>query len=187
MAEVVAEKLLTAEEFAALDDGADGSLHELLEGRLIPMSAPGPDHGYYELNLGAEIRAFVKPRKLGFVSVGEARIKTRSNPDTVRLADVLYISRERLGGGSLSGALTVPPEIVGEVVSPDDTLADVLAKVGEYLDMGVTAVLVVLPKQRQVYAYRSLTNVQVFSEGDTLSIADVLPGFALPVAEIFAQ
>lgn len=41
------------------------------------------------------------------------------------------------------------------------------------------------PEAKVVFAYRSLTDVREFKEGDTLPGDDVLPGFAAPVKELF--
>jgi Uma2 family endonuclease len=51
--------------------------------------------------------------------------------------------------------------------------------------MGVDVVWIVDPKHRYVLAYRSLMEVERFEEGGILMEEEILPGFALPVAEIF--
>ena len=60
-----------------------------------------------------------------------------------------------------------------------------MEKLAEYFNMGVQLVWVADPKQQQVYAYRSLTEVELFKAAEELSGGDVLPGFKTPVAALF--
>jgi Uma2 family endonuclease len=58
-------------------------------------------------------------------------------------------------------------------------------KIGEYVENGVPLVWVVDPAQATVTVYRSLTDTQRLSSGDTLSGEPVLPGFSCRVSEFF--
>ena len=109
---------ITGEELAGLPDSGPC---ELVLGRIVPMSPTGGEHGRVEGNFCEAIRAFVRPRNLGKVLVGEIGIFTHRGPDTVRGADVAFISNERYARlKSNRGFLDVAPELVVEVLSPDD-------------------------------------------------------------------
>jgi Uma2 family endonuclease len=176
-----AERPITAEELWRLAPQERG---ELVNGRFIEMPPTGHPHGTVETNVAAELRAFVKARNLGKVMSGEVGIITRRDPDTVRGADVAYISQARLAKAKAKGYLDVPPELVVEVVSPSDRWTDINEKVDEYLARGVDEVWVVDPRTRRVTCYRS-TAMRTYQQEDQLSAPDLLPGFALPVAELF--
>jgi Uma2 family endonuclease len=103
----------------------------------------------------------------------------------VRAADVLYISDQRLAGRAPVGYLDVPPELVVEILSPDDRWNDVTEKLADCFEAGVDRVWIVAPKLRRVFAYRSLTNVRQLDEGDLLADEEILPGFSLAVADLF--
>jgi len=179
------ETLLTGEDVLALGDIGPA---ELVAGRLVPMSPTGFEHGNYERIISEHLSAFVKSRKLGKVAVGEVGIYTRRNPDTTRAADVVYISQGRLAQRkSKRGYLDVAPELVVEVLSPDDAWSDVTQKLREYFAAGVALVWVTDPASRAVYAYRSLTDVREFSGADTLTGDDVLPGFSVSVDKFFEE
>jgi Uma2 family endonuclease len=159
---------------------------ELVEGRVVHMSPTGFVHGRVEAAFAAVLRAFVSPRKLGYVLTGEVGILTRRVPDTVRGADVLFISNERFAGKTPGRAfLDVAPELVVEVLSPDDRPGEVLRKLGEYFDMGVKLVWLADPEQQVVMAHRSLTEVRCFTREGSLPGDDVLPGFEVSLREIF--
>lgn len=180
----IATDLMTGEELFALGDIGPC---EMIAGRIVPMTPAGGEHGRIELSIGAEILAFIRKHKLGIAGTGEVGIYTRRNPDTVRGADVYYISHERHAQKQSRSFLDVAPELVVEVLSPDDRWLDVMEKLREYFDIGVRLVWLVNPKLRRVYAYRSTSDVREFGAEDDLPGDDVLPGFAVRVATLFEE
>jgi Uma2 family endonuclease len=158
---------------------------ELIEGRIVTMAPTGYEHGDYEGNLYYALRSFINTHKLGRVQVGEVGIYTRRNPDTVRAADVLYISNERYAQKQSASYLDVAPELVVEILSPHDAWSEVTQKLREYFGIGVQLVWIVDPSARMVYAYRSMTEIREFTEHDDLPGDEVLPGFSVKVAELF--
>ncbi len=179
------ETLITGEELLAM---GDVSPCELIEGRIVFMSPAGDEHGGYESNFDEYLKAYVRRTKLGKIRVGEIGIYTRRNPDTIRAADVAFISNERYAQRKKRGGfLDVAPELVVEVMSPDDRWSEITQKLREYFAIGVKLVWVADPSTRTVYVYRSLTDVREFSQADTLTGDDVLPGFSVPVADLFEE
>jgi Uma2 family endonuclease len=77
------------------------------------------------------------------------------------------------------------PDLAVEVVSPGDTVREVEEKVKEWLEAGARMVWAVRPKLRMITVYRSLTDVVVLTEKDTLDAGDVVPGFRIAVADVF--
>lgn len=176
------QKIITGDELLAM---GDIGRCELVEGRIVPMSPTGNEHGICESIFNYHLRAFVEKHRLGKVQGGEVGIYTRRNPDTVRGADVLFISHERYAQQEGSGFLDVAPELVVEILSPNDRWSDVMEKLREYFDTGVQLVWVADPQSRSVFAYRSLTDVREFTEKDKLPGDDVLPGFSVNVSQLF--
>lgn len=158
---------------------------ELVEGKIVPMSPTGFLHGDIEAELGTALRSWARETRRGRAVGGEVGIYIRRDPDTVRAADLLYISHERLAGRTPVGYLDVAPELVVEILSPDDRWDDVMEKLADYFAAGVDRAWVVAPKLRSVFAYRSLTESRQLGEGDLLSDEEILPGFSLPVAQLF--
>jgi Uma2 family endonuclease len=186
MANVVSpseSRLITGEEFYRMP-GMER--RELIKGRPGPMTPPpGYDHGEVVGNVFAEIRQFVRAHDLGRVATGEAGLYTGRDPDTVRGADVIYISHERYARRTAGVYLDVAPDLIAEVLSPSNTPAAVQEKVEEYLNAGVRLVWLVDPEKRRVTAYRSLTDKRQFAADQDLPGDDVLPGFSIPVARLF--
>ena len=116
--------------------------------------------------------------------VGEVGIFTRSNPDQVRGADVVFISHAQYDRRTKTrGFLDVAPELVVEILSPERP--DTAQKVVEYLGIGVRLVLVVDPDARTIAAHRPDDLVRLYTERDAVPCEDVLPGFTVRVAEVF--
>lgn len=176
------ERLITGEE---LFHSPDLGPCELVDGRIVPLPPTRPQHGEIELNLGIELKAWVRSSGRGRAFGGEVGLYIRRNPDTVRAADLMFISHERYARWGSATYLDVAPELVVEVMSPTDRRSDVLDKVRDYLSAGVDRVWVVDPKLQCVLAYRTLTDVQRFEMGDVLADEELLPGFRVAVADLF--
>lgn len=177
------ERLITGEELFRMPDS---ELSELIEGRIIRMSPTSHIHGRIEGRFYHLLASHVQAGQLGQVMVGEVGIYIRRNPDTVRAADVLYISNAHYAQSRSQSYLDVAPELVVEILSPDDAWQAVTRKLADYFSIGVKVVWVADPDAHTVYAYRSATAAQQFNEGDTLTAPEVLPGLTVPVADLFA-
>lgn len=178
------ETLITAEELAHLPDLGPC---ELVNGKIVRLSPARPLHGIVELRLGAAMLAYADKSERGIVMSGEVGLVTRHNPDTVRGADLVFMSHGRYARRGSASFLEVPPELVVEVLSPDDRRGEVEEKLAEYLAMGVDLVWVVDPKSQYVLAYRSMFEVERFEVGDLLADEEILPGFSVPVADLFRK
>jgi Uma2 family endonuclease len=78
-----------------------------------------------------------------------------------------------------------PPDLAVEVVSPSDTYAEVEEKTLEWLDAGTRMVILVNPRQRSVTVYRSRSAIVILNEKDVLDGGDVVPGWSMPVQDVF--
>ncbi len=181
---VATQSLVTGEALAAMGDIGRS---ELVEGKIIMRSPTGWPHGKCERRFGHALGSFVDERHLGAVLVGEVGIYTRRDPDTVRGADVIFISNERLAQLKSTSFLDVAPELIVEIMSPDDRWSEVRQKIREYFAIGARLVWVADPSDKTVSVYRSPTEVRVLAESDRLTGEEVLPGFSVPVASLFAD
>lgn len=176
------EGLLTVEEFARLPDLGPC---ELVKGKIVHLTYARPTHGIVEVRLGTRLQIWTEETGKGLVIGGDAGLWVRHAPDTVRGADLIFISHERYARRDPKGILDVAPELVVEILSPDDRRGHVEEKLAEYLGMGVDLVWIVDPEFRYVLAYRSQFDVERFEEGDVLADEEILPGFSLSVSDLF--
>ena len=118
---------------------------------------------------------------------GKVGIFTARNPDRVRGADVLFISHAQYARRTKARGFLDIPELVVEILSPENPHVPMVDKVREYLAAGVKVVLVVDPLSTTIAAHRPDATVRRFGIGDVVPCDDVVLGFSLPVATAFEE
>ena len=177
-------KLLTAEDLLRLH--GQGVKGELICGVLKEKVSAGAEHSFIAGNLLAAFHGHVRSGRLGRVGGTDGGVLVRRNPDTVREPDVFYVSAERLPlAVRVRGYLEVVPELVAEIVSPSDTEQDIRKKIAMWVDHGVSMSLEVRPATRTIQVHRPGASAVTLTGDDELEGGDVLPGFTLPLSEIF--
>ena len=187
-------------------DAAD--LYEIVDGKKVwpAVGVPDDDKLYETVNgerkeiprmgvlaatvasfLAGFINAFSLPRRLG-VAVVEAEFAIRAGGKS-RRPDVAYVSYDRwpYTGIPLNDppAFEIVPNLAVEMNSPTNTADEIEERIADYFGAGVQLVWVVHPIRRRIYVYESLKNVRILDEGDELDGGPAIPGFRLPVADLF--
>lgn len=184
---------LTAEQLVGYE--VPGKRVELVRGRLLMREPSSFRHGQLVLrvaaalqdHLAAERRANGWREARGRVATADPGFTLARNPDTVRAPDVAYVSRQRFAGPMPDGFPELAPDLAIEVRSAGDRAGELLVKIGDFLSAGSRAVWVVAPARQEVIVYRDDGRVAVLSRGDVLTDDALLPGFALRLAELFAD
>jgi len=177
------EKLLTAEEYYA-SGRTKGT--ELIDGRIVEIMPANFDHGEYAGVIFSKLLPFVREHKLGRVSVEAGFILRRSaDGDTVRGPDVVFVEASRLEGVDTSKFVEGAPTLAVEVISPSNLWFEVEDKVQLYFESGTKVVWLVDPKRRSVTVRRPDGAPATYIEGDIVPGGAILPGFELPVKDIF--
>ncbi len=132
----------------------------------------------------------VAAQNLGWVvSEGLFHLPAPMNRD--RRPDVAFVPYERWPKNRpippLDNAWDVVPALAVEVVSPTDVAEQLQEKIAEYFQAGVQLVWVVYPQRRQVHVYESLARIRGLSRPDELDGGAVVPGFRLPLTELFVE
>ena len=167
---------------------ADGHRYELVKGELTKMPPAGNIHGKRTMRLGWRLARHVEANDLGIVFAAETGFRLASDPDTVRAPDVALVIKTRVEEvGEFEGFWPGAPDLAVEVISPGDSYTEVEETVEEYLQSGARALWVVDPRRRTITVCRSLTDITILTENDTLEVGDLIPGFSCRVAEVFAQ
>ena len=180
---------LSAERFLALVGSPEYAdrIVELVDGEIIEMSKPSGLHGQITMHLGARIFNFAMEHELGIVTAAETGFILERNPDgrdTVRGLDIAFIRSERAPNVLPDHLLEYAPDLAVEVISPSNEAADIRLKIRQLLDAGTALVWIVYPDLRIVDAH-TRDGAITLNESDSLSGGDVLPGFEVPVREIF--
>ena len=180
----VGQKPVTAEELLRTPDDLR---RELVRGEVRTMAPAGSAHGRIAVNVTWALAGHVKARDLGSVFAAETGFKIAENPDTVRAPDVAFVARERVEAvGEREGYWPGAPDLAVEVVSPNDRFAEVEEKVEDWLAAGTRMVLIVNPRGRTVTVRLPGNKVEILTEEGTIDGGEVVPGWSLPVADVFS-
>jgi Uma2 family endonuclease len=159
---------------------------ELVEGVLVekPM---GLEESLLAGWLIVLLSPFVHSRNLGIVTGEQGTM--RILPHLVRIPDVAFISWDRMPGRTRpAGAVpALVPDLAVEVLSENNTPGEMAVKRGEYFTAGVTVVWEIDPRKRTVTVYTAPAQALTLTASDTLDAAPVLPGFTLPLVELFGE
>jgi Uma2 family endonuclease len=109
------------------------------------------------------------------------------DPGKVRKPDTSFIAIDRLSPQEYEeeGFLEVVPDLVAEVISPNDNAEDLEIKIKEWITAGVKVLWEIYPATSVVRAHQPGNTITLFRATDTLTAPDLLPGFACPVADLF--
>lgn len=184
--------VLTAEDLYEYDD--DRRKVELVRGRLVIRDSPGGRHGQIALRIGILLHAhLVRERDAQGWAETRGRLTLESGyileraPDTVRGPDIAYTSRTRQPAPLPDTFLELAPDLAVEVRSPSNRRGDIESKLADYRRAGVQQVWVVSPRRETVVVHHLDGTDVLLTRTDTLTGGDVLPGFSVPVAELFVD
>ncbi len=162
----------------------EGRLCELVEGVLVEK-AMGFAESLLVVELILALGSFVKAHRLGMVTGADGMV--RLFPGLVRIPDVAFFSWDRIPG-DVAPSEPVPalaPDLAVEVLNRGNTKREMERKLREYFEAGVRLVWMIDPKTRTARIFTSPEASTRLGEGQRLDGGDVLPGFALPLGELF--
>src|SRR3989442_6465910 len=174
---------MTAEEL--LNASIPNKRTELVRGVLVVREPPGGRHGSVTMNLALRIGNYVERTGGGQVFAAETGFTLSRGPDTVRAPDIAFVRRERLPDPIPIGCPELAPDLVVEVIAPNDRPGETLAKVGDWLEAGARLVWLIDPERRIARVYRPDGSESTIAADGQLDGEDVLPGFACSLAGIF--
>ena len=185
-----AQRLFTAADLEAFPtELPSGPIdYELDDGRLVfIMVPPGDIHGAAQSNIVTQLKLQGE-----FKGHGKARTEVGillwRNPDRVVGADVAFVCAKSLPiRRTREGYLETIPEFIVEIRSKNDSLKYVQRKVQHYLKAGVEVVWVVDSAAMTVTVYTATGEPVVCGDSDTLQLPGRIPGFSMPVADVFQQ
>lgn len=164
----------------------ENSLCELVDGTLVekPVGQPESRLAFW---LGMVLNQFVISRNLGYVTGEAGFVELPSGP--VRGPDVAFFSWDGIAARR-APAEPIPrmaPDFAVEVLSPSNTKREMERKREDYFRSGVRLVWEIDPRARTARAYTALDQFRDLTAADTLTGDPVLPGFTLPLADLFAE
>jgi Uma2 family endonuclease len=185
----VATKPMTADEFFDFANRPENmdKRFELERGEIVEMSLPGERHCVVCGNVAWVFGNYTRQLGRGRVCPNDMGLILERDPDTVRGPDVaVYLSSRRYD--ELQARFPVDlPELIVEVISPNDRVGKMQKRINQFLAKGVPLVFLVDPEGRTVSIHRRKETPQVLEVGEEITGVAELPGFRSPVADFFAS
>jgi len=175
-------EVLTVEQFLQLPEIKPAL--EFIEGRIEQKMSPKMPHSLLTMGFVNVLDGFARPRRLGRAFV-ELRCSFAGES---HVPDVCLFVRGRLPKderGEYLEDVFLPPDLMIEILSPGQTIARLSSRMTRCVANGVRLAWLVQPRMRRVYVFRPGQGRQDLGSGDSLEGSDVLPGFTLPVDEVF--
>jgi len=178
----MAPALMTADEL--LHSNIPDKRTELVRGVLVVREPAGYNHGQVIAQLTGRLWSHVERTAAGQLLGAETGFTLFRDPDTVRAPDIAFVHRDRLPDPASRGFVDLAPDLVVEVLSPDDRPGETLGKVGDWLQTGTRLVWVIDPERRTARIYRADGRETSVTEAGELSGEEVLPGFACRLSSL---
>jgi len=185
----IAGRLFTAADLAAMPELLpSGSVsYELHHGVLVPMSPPVARHGNIQARFAYELILQGEKRGLG-KAYSEVGVLLERNLDHVLGPDAAFVMMRALPALlTREGYLETIPQLIVEIRSKNETTKEIAEKVADYLKAGAILVWVAEPTAECVVEHRSGLPAKTYQKSDALTCDDLIPGFHLPLAELFQQ
>jgi Uma2 family endonuclease len=180
----IAEKpLVTPDDLLRMPNQKD---FELIDGELVERKVSVLS-SWIGLQIARLIGNYIVDRQLGWVFGPDNGFYCIPGlPNTLRKPDASFVRMDRLPAEQIGeGWLKLVPDLIVEVISPNDLAEEVEEKIEMFLKAGVPLIWVVSPAGRNVKILRNDGSIAIVREGDELSGEDILPGFVCPVSSIF--
>lgn len=158
---------------------------ELVNGEIIVMSPSGLESDEVAAEIIAQLRNWVRPRKLGRVIASSGGFRLPNTDGDVRSPDASFTRAQRLPRPTEDYADLVP-DLIFEVRSKRDSLQKLRQKIGDFLEAGTQMGVLVDPRSRTMEVYRPHQEKIVLGDGDVLEVPELLPGWELSVADVWA-
>lgn len=149
------------------------------------MSPSGLESDEVAAEIVAQLRNWVRPRKLGRVTASSGGFRLPNDSGDVRAPDAAFILARRLPRPTENYAELVP-DLMFEVKSKSDSVAKLPQKIQQFLELGTKVGVLVDPRTRTMEVYHLDRDKVILEDGDTLQVPELLPGWELPVVEIWS-
>ena len=167
---------------------------EMVHGEIRALSPNVSGHQWVSRTLFRLLDTYLRQSKLGEL-VWETPFVLQDEPDWVtgsRTPDLAFFTRERWTAYVAAvpdwrgKPLILVPDLVVEIVSPNDRYSEIQDKIDGYFGDGVQIAWVIDPQRRRVAIHRSDSDQQtMLRETGTLTGGDLMPGFSVSVRTLF--
>jgi Uma2 family endonuclease len=189
MAESIQAAPITLKDLEDIE--ARGCIREIVHGQWVEIEEEkmaGELHGAIATHLILAVGSYVKAHHLGRVYPADTTYILEEDEHGIqlmRLPDVSFVAAHRVKTHDRETYYQLAPDLAIEIISPSERAVAVRAKLKDYLRTGVRQVWHIYPDTQEVVVHLPDGTLHTYTTGQSIPGADVLPGFTLPVADIF--
>lgn len=186
MATATTQPLVTADDLWSIPDPPGSSQYELVRGVLVEASLSSTRSNEVAIEVARRIGNHVREHKLGRFGGCEGGFTLQRGPDTVRAPDVWFVRGERVPAGRMPDRFFEGvPDLAVEVLSPSDRQGEIWRRIADYVDAGTPLIWVLDPKTESAVALPHDEMPVIIPADGVLDGGDILPGFVLPLRDVF--
>lgn len=178
-------KRYTAEEFdefVLLPENVQRNF-ELIGGEIVEKMVSNSYCSIIESRINRLLGNFVEEHDLGWITSPDGGYNVAGER---YIPDVAFLSRKRHPEVPKVSYIRMAPDLAVEVMSPNDSERELLLKVTTYL-LDNVVVWVVYPDDKIVHIHTPGKVAEVLNINDKIDGGTLLPGFTLPVEDIFPK
>ena len=157
---------------------------EFFGGRILQKMSPRLIHSILQGELNYFLRTYVQPSRLGQVYL-ELRCNFGGSSHVFDLSYFRVDRQPNPGNPQDRDQILIPPDLAIEILSPGQSVGELVRKLRSAIRRGVRLGWLIDDRNRSIHVLHPTRPVQILRMGDTLTGDEVMPGFTLPVAEIF--
>jgi Uma2 family endonuclease len=173
---------LTADEFWLMPD-EESVRTELDEGQVIERPLLGFDNAGLISDIGFFLYGHVKPNRLG--KLYGTNTGFQLTDDTVRAPDLSFVTAARRESIKSKGFAKGAPDLAVQVISPSDSIRQLMRKVKQYFAAGTHTVWIVYPDEQEVQVLEASGTDRLLKGDDAIEAPELLPGFSVPISQFF--
>jgi Uma2 family endonuclease len=173
---------------------------ELVDGSIVVMGPSDYESDEITIEFARVMANWVRPRQLGRVtgsaagfilskseeedSSNENGSNGQKEPRNLRAPDVSFVRANRLKR-TKRDFVELVPDLMVEVKSKTDRVKPLVKKIKLFLELGAVVGILIDPDKRTLTVYRQNQSPVTLSDGDTLTVPELLPGWELAISELW--
>jgi Uma2 family endonuclease len=157
---------------------------EFIDGNVVQKVSPNRTHSVLQMMLGARLLDFARSRRLG---LPYPELRCTFHKRSI-VPDLALIARGRIPAddeGRKADDVELAPDLVIEIISPGQTVTNLSARLAWCVEHGSRLGWLIQPTKKVVHVFRTGQPQELLESDGVLSVEDVLPGFVLPLDELF--
>lgn len=175
---------VTLEEFLRMPGIDENPGKEYVDGRIEAKVAAQQKHSIIQTRLASAFDRFAEPRGLGMAFI---ELRCTFSGRSI-LPDVSFLRSEQVtidARGEIADNPTIPPDIHVEIISPDKRVQRSREKLIHSTGHGCSLGILIHPYRHVIEIHRPGRPAETLTPDGVIDAAPVLPGFLLPVSEVF--